>query len=113
MVQTSQARRIATAGAYGAGSVTLFGVALTGLLIGQAMLARRVIPVAEAPPPRCDGRYGAEHDGDLLTLVVLGDSSAAGYGADAARNTPGALLAASLAEQLRRPVQVHCFAVVG
>src|SRR6266487_1124437 len=113
MTQISQARRIATAGAYGAGSLTAFGMALTGLLFGQAMLARRTIPAAEAPPPRCDGVYGADHDGEVITVAVLGDSSAAGYGADVARNTPGALLAAGLAEQLRRPVRVHCFAVVG
>jgi lysophospholipase L1-like esterase len=110
---TSQVRRIATAGAFGAGSLTAVGVALTGVLVGQAMLARRVIPMAEAPPPRCDGQYGTEHDGTPITLAVLGDSSAAGYGAEVARNTPGALLAAGLAEQLRRPVTVHCFAVVG
>src|SRR5437868_5441513 len=100
---TSQVRRIATAGAFGAGSVTAVGVALTGLLIGQAMPARRTIPMAEAPPPRCDGRYGAEHDAPPITLAILGDSSAAGYGADVPRNTPGGLLAAGLAEQLCRP----------
>jgi lysophospholipase L1-like esterase len=110
---TSQVRRIATAGVYGAGSVTALGVAVTGLLVGQAMLARRTIPLAEAPPPRCDGRYGEEHDGEPITLAIIGDSSAAGYGADGPRNTPGALLAAGLAEQLHRPVTVHCFAVVG
>jgi lysophospholipase L1-like esterase len=114
MAQTnSHVRRIATAGAYGAGSLTVVGVALTGLLVGQAMLARRTIPVAEAPPPRCDGRYGTEHDGEPITLTVLGDSTAAGYGADVPRNTPGALLAAGLAEQLRRPVSLRCLAVVG
>jgi lysophospholipase L1-like esterase len=113
MTQISQVRRIATTSAYGAGSVAAVGVALTGLLVGQAMMARRTIPLAEAPPPRCDGRYGTEHDGAPITLVVLGDSSAAGYGADVPRNTPGALLAAGLAEQLRRPVTMHCFAVVG
>jgi lysophospholipase L1-like esterase len=110
---TSQVRRIATAGAFGAGGLTAVGVALTGLLVGQAMLARRIIPLAEAPPPRCDGRYGTEHSGEPITLAVLGDSSAAGYGADVPRNTPGALLAAGLAEQVRRPVTVYCFAVVG
>jgi lysophospholipase L1-like esterase len=109
----SQVRRIATAGAYGAGSVTIFGMALTGLIVGQAMLARRVIPSAEAPPPPCDGRYGTEYTGDAVRLTVIGDSSAAGYGADVPRNTPGALIAAGLAEQLRRPVDLHCFAVVG
>jgi lysophospholipase L1-like esterase len=114
MTQTTRhVRRIATAGAFGAGSVTAVGAALTGLVIGQAMLARRTIPMAEAPPPRCDGRYGTERDGEPLTVVVLGDSIAAGYGADSARNTPGGLLAAGLAEQLRRPVTLHCLAVVG
>jgi lysophospholipase L1-like esterase len=110
---TSHVRRIATAGAYGAGSVTAIGAALTGLLVGQAMLARRTIPIAEAPPPRCDGRYGTEHDGEPITLVVLGDSTAAGYGADVPRNTPGGLIAAGLAEQVRRPVSLRCLAVVG
>jgi lysophospholipase L1-like esterase len=114
MTQTTRhVRRIATAGAYGAGSLTAAGAVLTGLLVGQAMLARRTIPAAEAPPPRCDGRYGTEHDGEPITLTVLGDSSAAGYGADVPRNTPGGLLAAGLAEQLRRPVSLHCLAVVG
>jgi lysophospholipase L1-like esterase len=109
----SQIRRIATAGVFGAGGITAVGFALTGLIIGQAMLARRVIPLAEAPPPRCDGRYGTGHAGEPITLAMLGDSSAAGYGTDVPRNTPGALLAAGLAEQLRRPVTVRCFAVVG
>ncbi|NJC70264.1 SGNH/GDSL hydrolase family protein [Planosporangium thailandense] len=114
MTQTSgHVRRIAAAGAYGVGSLTAVGAALTGLLVGQAMLARRTIPLAEAPPPRCDGRYGTGHDGAPIVLTVLGDSTAAGYGADSARNTPGGLLAAGLAEQLRRPVTLHCLAVVG
>jgi lysophospholipase L1-like esterase len=89
------------------------GALITGVLVGQAVLARRTIPMAESPPPRCDGRYGTEHDGPEIGLVVLGDSTAAGYGADVARNTPGALLAAGLAEQTSRPVRLHCFAVVG
>ncbi|GAA1816365.1 SGNH/GDSL hydrolase family protein [Planosporangium flavigriseum] len=114
MAQTSShVRRIATAGAYGAGSLTAVGAVLTGLVVGQAMRARRVIPMAEAPPPRCDGRYGTEHDGEPITITVLGDSTAAGYGADVARNTPGALIAAGLSEELRRPVTLHCLAVVG
>jgi lysophospholipase L1-like esterase len=89
------------------------GAMITGLLVGQVLIARRTIPVAESPPPRCDGRYGTEHDGPPVTFVVLGDSTAAGYGVDAARHTPGALLAAGLAEQLSRPVHVRCLAVVG
>ena len=109
----SQFRRAVTAAAFGGGSIGTAGALFTGVLVGQAFLARRTIPVAEAPPPRSDGRYGPEHDGTPLTMVVLGDSSAAGYGVDASRDTPGALLAAGLAEQLRRPVTLRCFAVVG
>jgi lysophospholipase L1-like esterase len=69
--------------------------------------------LAEAPPPRCDGGYGTEFDGPPVTLAVLGDSSAAGYGVDLPRETPGALLAAGLAERVRRPVTVCSLAVVG
>ena len=55
---------------------------------------------AEAPPPRCDGRLRPRATtATPLRLAVLGDSSAAGYGVDAPRETLGALLAAGLAEQ--------------
>jgi len=48
-----------------------------------------------------------------LRLAVIGDSSAAGFGVERARDTTGALLAAGLAEQLRRPVDLRCHAVIG
>jgi lysophospholipase L1-like esterase len=109
----SQFRRAVTAAAYGGGSIGAAGALFTGVLVGQALMARRTIPAAEAPPPRCTGRYGAEHDGAPVTLAILGDSSAAGYGVHLPRDTPGALIAAGVAEQLSRPVLLHCFAVVG
>ncbi|TBL29105.1 SGNH/GDSL hydrolase family protein, partial [Verrucosispora sp. SN26_14.1] len=87
--------------------------ATTGVLFGQARQARRTIPMAEAPPPRCDGVYGAKFPGTPITVVVLGDSSAAGYGVHRRRETPGALLATGLSRRLRRPVRLHRFAVVG
>jgi lysophospholipase L1-like esterase len=113
MSRAGQVRRIATAIALGGGGVGALGLVMTGVVMGQAALARRTIPRAVAPPPRCDGRYGTEHRGRPIRLVLLGDSSAAGYGADAARNTVGALIAAGLAEQLGQPVELRCFAVVG
>jgi lysophospholipase L1-like esterase len=85
----------------------------TGVVLGQALIARRVIPAAEQPPPRCDGRYGCDFEGEPIRLALLGDSSAAGYGVDAPRKTIGALLASGLAEQVRRPVELRCVAVVG
>jgi lysophospholipase L1-like esterase len=76
-------------------------------------LARRTIGSVTSPPPRCDGRYGAGYGGSPITLTILGDSSAAGYGVQLPRETTGALLAAGLAERLRRPVTLCSVAVVG
>jgi len=109
----SRTRRVASAAAYGGGGVGLAGLLAAVLLFGQARLARRTIPSAEAPPPRCDGRYGTEHEGEPIRLAMLGDSSAAGLGVDLPRETPGAVLACGLAERLHRPILLRNFAVVG
>jgi lysophospholipase L1-like esterase len=109
----TRARRFAVAAVYGSGGLGLVGALAAGVLVGQARLARRIIPRAESPAPRCDGYYGTEYPGEPLKLVILGDSTAAGYGAERARDTPGALLAAGLVERLHRPVALRCFAVVG
>ncbi|MCW2610859.1 MAG: hypothetical protein QOC93_4127 [Actinomycetota bacterium] len=113
MGRAAHARRVAAAAAYGGGGLGLAGMAAYGLLIGQAKLARRAIPRAEVPPPSSDGLYGTDHEGSPVTLAMLGDSSAAGYGVGLARETPGALLAAGLAEVVGRPVRLVCRAVVG
>src|SRR2546421_5602731 len=105
--------RVAAAAAYGGGGIGLAGLLAAMLLVGQARLARRTIPLAESPPPRCDGRYGTEYPGEPIRLTLLGDSSAAGFGVDRPRDTPGALLATGLAERLHRPVVVRGVAVVG
>ncbi|WP_434742931.1 SGNH/GDSL hydrolase family protein [Micromonospora sp. SH-82] len=107
------ARRIVRVAAIGTGATAATFAATTGVLFGQARAARRSIPAAEAPPPRCDGVYGARFPGPPLTVVVLGDSIAAGYGVHRRRETPGALLATGLSRRLRRPVRLHRFAVVG
>ncbi|MFD0821176.1 GDSL-type esterase/lipase family protein, partial [Micromonospora zhanjiangensis] len=107
------ARRVAKITALGAGVTAVTALTATGVLIGQARQARRVIPLAEAPPPRGDGLYGAKFPGPPLCLVVLGDSSAAGYGVHRPRETPGALLATGISRRLRRPVRLHRLAVVG
>jgi lysophospholipase L1-like esterase len=111
--RVTKARRIAAAAAYGGGGLGLAGAAVYGLLLGQAKLARRAIPPAARTPPDCDGVYRAELTGEPLILAMLGDSSAAGYGVSHARETPGALLAAGLAEIIGRPVRLTCSAVVG
>ncbi|MFC7531438.1 SGNH/GDSL hydrolase family protein [Actinoplanes sp. GCM10030250] len=95
------------------GTVAGLAALSAGLLMRQAAEARRVIPMAEAPPPRGDGLYGAKFAGRTLTLVILGDSSAAGYGVHRPRETPGALFATGISRRLRRPVRLHRLAVVG
>ncbi|WP_245674226.1 MULTISPECIES: SGNH/GDSL hydrolase family protein [Actinoplanes] len=83
------------------------------ILLRQAADARRVIPMAEAPPPRGDGVYGAKFPGKPLSLCILGDSTAAGYGVHRPRETPGALFATGISRRLHRPVRLHRLAVVG
>ncbi|ROP30077.1 lysophospholipase L1-like esterase [Couchioplanes caeruleus] len=109
-------RRIRIAGQV-AGGVTGAAAGLSllsaGVLLRQAADARRIIPLAEAPPPRGDGLYGPKFPGRPLSMVILGDSSAAGYGVHRPRETPGALLATGVSRRLRRPVRLHRVAVVG
>jgi lysophospholipase L1-like esterase len=99
--------------AYGGGGIGALAGLTAGLLYGQAALARKHIPIAQEPPPRSDGRYGIENGGVDIRLDVLGDSSAAGFGVEHARDTTAALLAAGIAERLHRPVTLRCHAVVG
>jgi lysophospholipase L1-like esterase len=99
--------------AYGSGLLATAGVVAAGVLLGQVEVAKRIIPLAEAPPPRGDGRYGERFRGRPVKLVVLGDSSAAGYGVHRPRETPAALLGNGLARRLQRPVIARTFAVVG
>jgi hypothetical protein len=76
-----------------AGGVTGTAAGVAGLslalLLRQAADARRIIPMAEAPPPRGDGLYGAKFPGRPLSMVILGDSTGAGYGVHRPRETPG------------------------
>jgi lysophospholipase L1-like esterase len=113
MGRVSRARRIALAAAYGGGGLGLLGAATTALLFAEVKLAHWAIQLPEAPPPGSSGDYGDGYSGEPLRMVLIGDSTAAGLGADLPAQTPGALLAGGLADILRRPVRLHNFAVVG
>jgi lysophospholipase L1-like esterase len=95
------------------GVTAVTAVAGVAVVVAQADRARRVIPLATAPPPRGDGVYGQRFPGRPISMVVLGDSSAAGYGVHRPRETPGALLATGVSRRLQRPVHLHRYAVVG
>lgn len=113
MTKARVARRIAMAAAYGGGGLGALSAAAFGLVRAEAALARRTIGEPTGEPPDADGVYGPHHSGEPLTLALLGDSSAAGLGVDHPHQTPGAMLAAGLAECADRPVRLVNPAVVG
>lgn len=113
MSRARRARRIAAAAAFGGGGLTVLGAAAgLGVLTAEAKLARRMIGSFQDAPPDADGRYGFGI-GDPIELVVLGDSSAAGLGAQAPAETPGAIVASGLAAVSGRPVRLSNVAVSG
>jgi len=101
------------AAAYGGGGLGLLTAGAFGLLRAQAALARRAIGQPTETPPDAEGLYGAHHGSEPLTLALLGDSSACGLGVADPHQTPGAMLAAGLAECADRPVRLLCPAAVG
>lgn len=113
MGKAGAARRLTAAAAYGGGGLGVLGGALYALLKLQATLARRAIGPADDPPPAADGTYGAAASGTPVSLLLLGDSAAAGYGMTDPLDTPGALIGQGLAAITGRPVRVTSRAFVG
>ena len=111
------ARRIAAAAAYGGGGIGLLGVGFAGLLLTEAKLAEMQLNTLHGEPPQADGLYGQAFAGEEgqspLRMAVLGDSTAAGFGVDRGRDTPGALLAGGIAAMAERPVRLTVAAVNG
>lgn len=112
MLRAARARRIATATAFGGGGLTLVGGGTIALLYLQARLAHRAVGVTPWDPPSVDGVYG---DGDdaPIRMLMMGDSTAAGFAVSSAAETPGVLLASGLAAAADRPVRLRCTAVPG
>lgn len=87
-------------------------VAAGGVLTVEALEARRRIGRRTSSAPYADGRYG-RGQGTSIRLAVLGDSGAAGLGADSPADTMGAILASALAEVSGRTVTLSNHAVIG
>jgi len=83
------------------------------LLQRQAAQARRAIgkPLGEQAPD-ADRHYKKKH-GRPVDLLLLGDSIAAGLGADRAKDTLGSRLARGIAARAGRSVRLRTAAVVG
>src|SRR5687767_14015402 len=62
--------------------------------------------------PEADRHYKKKH-GEPVDLLVLGDSIAAGLGADRAKDTLGSRLARGIASSAGRSVRLRTAAVVG
>ncbi len=113
MTRENQARRIATAAAYGGGGLVGVGAAVGGLLVAEGFLARKTIGIRRESAPYADGYYGPKRRGTSLRFVMMGDSSAAGLGANGPLETPGALIAQGLVDAADRPVRYVSVATVG
>ncbi len=112
MSKARAARKLAQAAAFGGGGLGLVGATLWGVLTAEAQYAERVIGPMRYYPTRGNGLYGryARHP---VTLAMIGDSSAAGYGTASPDETPGVLLASGLAELAQRPVRLVDVSVTG
>lgn len=89
-------------------------VASRAVLIRQAAIARRRIgkPLGETAVD-ADRVWRRRLDGDPVELLLLGDSIAAGLGAERRKDTLGARLAKGVARAVGRPVRLSTAAVVG
>jgi lysophospholipase L1-like esterase len=70
-------------------------------------------------PPNGDGLYLPDGSGPLgtpdgaLDLAVMGDSTSVGYGCAIPAEVPAVILARAAAAELRRPVRIRSYGVVG
>jgi lysophospholipase L1-like esterase len=94
------------------GTVGGLSGAMYGLLTEQGKRARTLIGRHTRAPHVADGFHPASGP-DPLKFAVLGDSVAAGLGAECTDLLPGVLLARGLAEESGRPVRLTTYAVVG
>jgi lysophospholipase L1-like esterase len=111
MSRTSVAVGTAAVALAGAGAAVLGGRAL---LHRQAAIARRRIgkPLGEQAPD-ADRVWRRGHDGEPIELLLVGDSIAAGLGAERRKDTLGGHLSKGLARRTHRPVRLRTAAVVG
>lgn len=109
----SAARVAGRAAAVGGAAAVLTMLAALQVLRHQAGLARRLIgkPLGEEAHV-ADRVYKRKHGG-IVDLLVLGDSIAAGLGAEKPKRTLGAQLARRLAKHTQRGVRLHTAAQVG
>ncbi|WP_226532454.1 SGNH/GDSL hydrolase family protein [Microbacterium paraoxydans] len=94
--------------------VVAVGASLRVMLVQQAALARKRIgkPLGEESID-ADRVWRGALDGEPLDLLLLGDSIAAGLGAERRKETLGGRLARATGRRMHRPVRLRTAAVVG
>lgn len=113
MSRAARASRIVAAAAVSGAAVGGGGV---GMLWAQSMLARRRVGEPRGEPFGVDGTYvaaGADPGAPPYRMLMIGDSGAAGLGADAPEHTVAVLVARGLSAASGRPVVLVNVAVVG
>jgi lysophospholipase L1-like esterase len=108
----STGRLAATSAAWISG-LTLSALIVQLLIRLQARVARRVIGKPLGEDALVSDRVYKKKYGDPIELLLLGDSIAAGLGADKPKHTLGAQLAKRLARHTHRSVNLHTAAEVG
>lgn len=116
MRRARRARRIAAAAAYGSGlgvaGMGAAGLVGYGVLKVEARIARRTVGKPFEGAPNDTDVYGTGH-GPEIRLLVLGDSLAAGMGADSRFETIGGILAVGIAALAGRPVHLTNVTQIG
>lgn len=113
MSRARAARKLAAAAVFGGGGLSALGGLFYGLLRVEARLARHTIGYLDHKVPESSGWYGRGRPAPAIKVVLLGDSSAAGYGADLVEETPGAMLASGISVAADRRVHLQEFCAVG
>ncbi|YAL82740.1 SGNH/GDSL hydrolase family protein [Dermacoccaceae bacterium W4C1] len=112
MGRARRARKIAAAAAYGGGGAAATGLAAYGLLAAEAKIARKVVGQPFEGAPEDSGTYGHGF-GDPVRILVIGDSTARGMGADHRFQTVGATVSTAVAALSGRPVELTNVSVIG
>lgn len=106
-------RKVVSTAALGAGGLVAAGLTVVGATVGQGLYAKRTIGVRNQSAPYADGLYGPRQAGTSIRFVMLGDSSAAGLGAESPLDSVGAKLAQGLVDASESPVRYINMATVG
>lgn len=112
-MRTARYRRVVTATAISMASVALPALAVRRIIMVQAKVARDAIGKPLGEDPHLADKQYKKHYGQPLDLLLLGDSIAAGLGAEKPKHTLGAQLATMMAKRAKRTVSLHTAARVG